>query len=270
MSTEHASARAYIDILHITDCHLSRHPDAALLGVNTRASLHAVLELIRDDAVRPDLLIASGDLAQDGSVEAYRYLEQCIAGWSCPKSWFPGNHDNRANMAQVVAASGALDKVRRIGRWQFVLLDSLVEGKVYGELSAADLELLERTLQSSPDLHTLVCLHHHPILIGSRWLDNIGLRNRDAFMAIVARHANVRALLWGHIHQQIDEQRGALGLYATPSTCIQFLPKSSGFAVENIGPGYRLLRLFDDGLIETSVRRATAFEFKLDMKSNGY
>src|SRR5690606_17790583 len=110
MSTEPAAARAYIEVLHITDSHLTRDASGALLGVNTRDSLNAVLELIRKDDVRPDFLIASGDLAQDGSVEAYRYFEQSIAGWECPKSWFPGNHDNRANMAQVVAASGVLDK----------------------------------------------------------------------------------------------------------------------------------------------------------------
>ncbi len=270
MSKEHAAGRSYIEVLHITDCHLTGSPSGELLGVNTRDSLNAVLDCVRAQQIRPDLLIASGDLAQDGSVEAYRYFEQSIAEWTCPKAWFPGNHDDRGNMAQVAKSSGVLEKVRRFGAWQVVLLDSLVEGKVYGELAQAELAVLEQALTERPELHTLVCLHHHPIVIDCRWLDNIGLQNREQFMALIARHPQVRGVLWGHIHQQLDRQLGELKLFSTPSTCIQFLPQSDGFAVQNIAPGYRVLQLHDDGEITTQVYRAESFEFTLDMKSNGY
>lgn len=270
MSKEHTAAAAVIEVLHITDCHLTGEPSGALLGVNTRDSLNAVLQLIRRQHPDPDFLIASGDLAQDGSVEAYRYFRDSLRDWTCPKSWFPGNHDRRDNMNAVVAATGELTKVHRMGAWQFVMLDSLVEGKVYGELSAQELSVLESALNERPDLHTLVCLHHHPVTIDSQWLDNIALKNSAEFMALVTRHANVKAVLWGHIHQQVDRQVGPLQLMATPSTCIQFLPRSQGFAVDNIAPGYRILRLFADGRIETQVYRAEDFKFELDMKSTGY
>jgi len=249
MSKENAASNAVIEVLHITDCHLTKEPDGELLGVNTRDSLNAVLSLIKQQHPNPDYMIATGDLAQDGSFEAYHYLQDRLRAWSCPKSWFPGNHDRRANMAAVVSATGELTKVHRIGAWQFVLLDSLVEGKVYGELAAQELLVLEMALSERPDLHTLVCLHHHPVSIGSRWLDNIALKNSPEFMAILARHANVKAVLWGHIHQQIDRQLAGIQLMASPSTCIQFLPGSQGFAVDNIAPGYRILRLFADGTI---------------------
>lgn len=270
MSKEPSAQGAVIEVLHITDCHLTKEPGGELLGVNTRDSLDAVLNLIKQQHPAPDYLIATGDLAQDGSVEAYQYLQDRLNDWSCLKSWFPGNHDRRANMAAVVAATGELTKVHCIGAWQFVLLDSLVEGKVHGELSAQELALLETALSQRPDLHTLVCLHHHPVSIDSQWLDNIALKNSAEFMAIVAKHSNVKAVLWGHIHQQVDRQLGQLQLMATPSTCIQFLPRSQGFAVDNIAPGYRILRLFADGRIETRVYRADDFEFELDMKSTGY
>lgn len=270
MHKEKTADQAVLEVLHITDCHLTSDAGGALLGVNTRDSLNAVLTLMQQQHPHPDYLIASGDLAQDASVQAYQYLQERLRDWSCPKSWFPGNHDRRANMATVVAATGELTKVHRFGAWQFVMLDSLVEGKVHGELSAQELSVLETALCERPDLHTLVCLHHHPVSIDSRWLDNIALKNSAEFMALVAKHSNVKAVLWGHIHQQVDRELGGVQLMATPSTCIQFLPRSQGFAVDNIAPGYRVLRLFADGRIETRVYRAEAFVFELDMKSTGY
>ena len=259
-----------IEILHITDCHLSASPDADLLGVNTRDSFEAVLNRTKADQIEPNLLLLTGDLAQDGSKTAYQVLKQQLKNYKCPAYWFPGNHDNRLNMRAAVGNGSELEKIVRIGSWQIVLLDSLVEGKVHGRLAQPELNCLEQALNERPELHTLVCLHHHPVSINSHWLDQIGLHNRDAFWSVIDQASNVKAVLWGHIHQQIDECRGNIKLMASPSTCIQFLPESDDFAVENIAPGYRRLKLFPDGSIETSVTRADAFEFKVDMASSGY
>jgi len=261
---------AAIKVLHITDSHLSEDPEGSLLGVNTRDSLDAVLTRVAQDAVDPDYILATGDLAQDASKAAYEYFQSKLESYACPKSWFAGNHDDRSAMASVVAAGQELRKVVRIGTWQFVLLDSSVPGKTHGFLEQSELDVLDAALAERPDLHTLVCLHHHPIAIDSRWLDRIGLHNRDAFLSIIDNYSNVRAILWGHIHQQLDQLRGDVNLYATPSTCIQFLPKSDDFAVEDVAPGYRWLHLYDDGSIDTVVKRAEQFKFDIDMTSSGY
>ncbi len=264
------SASPCLHVLHITDCHLSKGADGELLGVNTRDSLDAVLMRIAEDRQQPDLVLATGDLAQDASVEAYEHFKQKMAGFACPVSWFPGNHDARATMRSVVNGGNELRKVVRMGDWQFILLDSLVEGKVHGWLDEAELQVLEETLAASKGVNTLISLHHHPIDIDCRWLDKIGLHNRDAFLDILDRYDHVRGVLWGHIHQQLDTSRKGVPFFATPSTCIQFLPRSDDFAIDEIAPGYRWLRLFPDGHIETEVKRADAFKFDVDMNSTGY
>lgn len=259
-----------IEVLHITDCHLSATADADLLGVNTRDSLRAVLDQAEADSVSPDLLLLTGDLAQDGSVKAYEAVQNALAGFSCPQFWFPGNHDSRVNMAKAIKQPSMLEKVVRVGNWQIILLDSLVEGKVHGYLEADELSVLEKALEEGSDYHTLVCLHHHPVDIDSAWLDKIGLHNRDDFWQIIDQADNVRAVLWGHIHQHWEGARDKVSLMATPSTCIQFLPASDDFGVEDIAPGYRYLSLHPDGRIESRVERAEQFEFNVDMASNGY
>ncbi len=265
-----ATAEDVIEILHITDCHLSADSSNELLGVNTLDSLDAVLAQASSDAVSPDLVMVTGDLAQDGSEEAYRCLQDRLSEYHCPKYWFAGNHDHRPSMAEAVGQGSELTKVVRVGKWQIILLDSLVPGSVHGRLQQSELDVLETALNERPDLHTLVSLHHHPVDIHSAWLDGIGLHNRDEFWQIVDRAANVKAVLWGHIHQDIDDMRQGVRLLASPSTCIQFKPRSDGFAIDNIAPGYRKLCLAPDGSIVTAVVRAESFNFTVDMASNGY
>lgn len=257
-------------IVQVTDPHLRKEEDGKLLGMNTRSSLDAVLQLIKQNHSMPDALLATGDLAQDGSVEAYQSFAEMVNTFDCPVFWFSGNHDNRDAMRVVADGSTALEKVVRMGKWQFIFLDSLLDGQVYGHLSDAELTLLDDALTERPDLHSLVSFHHHPVDIDCKWLDAIGLKNREQLLRIIDKHPNVRCLLWGHIHQEIDAMREGVRLLATPSTCVQFLPKSESFAIDSLAPGYRWLQLNSDGSINSGVERADHIEFQVDYTSKGY
>ncbi len=275
MTKDKGASGATLNLLQITDCHLTKEPDSDLLGVVTRDSLAAVITLVEENIQnrvhqQPDFLIASGDIAQDASVEAYHYFKTQMAPLCAHAGWFSGNHDDTAVLTKALQGCSELDRVYRFEHWQLILLDSSVRGKVHGFLAQSELDLLERSLAERPDLHTLVCLHHHPVDINSKWLDNIGLKNRDAFFAVLDRFENVKGVLWGHIHQEWQSERNGLSLMATPSTCIQFLPRSEGFAVDNIAPGYRWLSLHADGKIESQIYRAEFFKFNLDLESTGY
>jgi 3',5'-cyclic-AMP phosphodiesterase len=81
----------------------------------------------------------------------------------------------------------------------------------------------------------------------------VGLENAAEFLATVDRHPNVRAIVWGHVHQSHDALRKGVRLLATPSTCAQFLPNSDDFAVDVRPPAYRTLELRPDGSLLTEV-----------------
>lgn len=267
---EHARGKV-LRVLQITDCHLNKDASGALLGVRTLDSLDAVLEQIAQDQREPDLVLVTGDLVQDGNLAAYQVLQQRLSHFSCPIFWCPGNHDARKEMSAAVASGDELTKVINAGDWRVVMLDSLVEGAVHGELSQAELETLQQALSEDDQTqHVLVALHHHPVSIDSHWLDQIGLHNRDAFWQILDQFDHVKLVLWGHIHQAFDAERKGLRLLASPSTCIQFLPRSDDFALDHAAPGYRWLELLPDGTIDTTVVRAENFEFELDLASDGY
>jgi Icc protein len=87
----------------------------------------------------------------------------------------------------------------------------------------------------------------------SRWLDSVGLTNAAEFLNTIDRHQNVRAIVWGHVHQSYDSLRKGVRLLATPSTCAQFLPKAQDFAVDQRPPAFRTLELRADGSLLTEV-----------------
>lgn len=257
-------------VIQLTDPHLMADPSGSLLGVNTRDSLDAVIALALKDSVAPDLILATGDLAQDGSEEAYRVFADKLKLFDCPSVWVPGNHDHVPVLQQMIAGTDhGLHQVLA-GGWQFIQLDTAVHGKVYGELSEEELEFLSASLSAYPELPALVNLHHHPVDIGCDWMADIGLRNREAFWQVIDRFSQVKIVLWGHIHQEFDTLRRNVRLLATPSTCIQFESESREFSVEEKAPGYRWFDLHRSGDFETGVCRAADFKYDLDSNSTGY
>lgn len=253
-----------LEVVQLTDSHLFADARGKLLGLETCHSLARVVDQVLLERPVVDLVLATGDLSQDGSADSYRHFRRQAERIDAQRRWCPGNHDEREAMCQVAGDSDLMRPVLDIGAWRIVLLDSLVPGSVFGVLADDQLDMLEQALSQAPERHALVCLHHHPVSIGSRWMDSIGLRNPEALFAVLDRHPQVRALLWGHVHQSFDQQHDRLRLLATPSTSVQFEPGSSDFQIGNQSPGYRWLRLFPDGRVETGVSRVEGLVFKIE------
>lgn len=257
-------------LVQLSDSHLFADAGTTLLGMNTRASFARVVEQVLAEQPRIDLMIASGDLSQDGTLESYEVFKQMTAAIPAPARWFAGNHDEPHGMEAAARGTELLEPLVDIGNWRVTLLNSAVPGSVPGYLADDQLQLLAQALSEAPDKHHLICLHHHPVPIDCQWMKDIGLRNPHALFEVLERFPQARALLWGHIHQEIDRELNGLRLLASPSTCIQFKPRSEDFALDTLAPGYRWLRLMPDGHIETGVSRLQGFEFAPDFSSTGY
>ncbi|MDP1932832.1 MAG: 3',5'-cyclic-AMP phosphodiesterase [Gammaproteobacteria bacterium] len=261
-------------VVQITDSHLFRDPTAALLKLNTQISFDLVLELVQRKEENIDLILATGDIAQDASMEAYVRFGAAMEQLGAPFYWIPGNHDRRAVMEKVAAHKDAFINLVKSGNWQIVMLDSSIVGEVHGNLAPEELQHLESCLQAAQNdpaiAHTLVCLHHNPVPGSALWMDGIGLHNDEEFLAIVDRFKTVRAVVYGHIHQELDFLRKGVRYLCTPSTCIQFKPDVEDFALDDLNPAYRWFDLHRDGSIISGVERVTGHVFDVDHSSTGY
>ena len=261
-----------IRILQITDTHLFAGKDETLLGVNTWASYDAVLDAITAQQRDYDLIIATGDLAQDHSTEAYQHFAEGISRLLAPCVWLPGNHDFQPAMVDTLAKADIADARHVLlgDRWQLVLLDSQVFGVPHGMLSDYQLEWLEKTLALAPERHTLVLLHHHPQASGCTWLDQHSLRNPHQLDDILQHYPLAKTLICGHIHQEMDVMWHGRRVLATPSTCVQFKPHCTSFTIDNVAPGWRWLELAEDGTLFTEVNRLQSEDFRPDLDAEGY
>ncbi|WP_150299592.1 3',5'-cyclic-AMP phosphodiesterase [Pseudomonas profundi] len=260
----------YVSIVQLTDSHLFADHSARLLGLDTFASLNAVIDQVLDEVDQMDLVLATGDITQDGSEGGYQRFMDAVKGLPAECRWLPGNHDDAQLMRTLGDESGFNAEWVDLSSWRIVLLDSSIPGAVPGHLDEQQLDRLDRALATAGGRHLLVSLHHHPVDIQSDWMNPLGLQNADRLLQCIDDSGSVRALLWGHIHQHLDLMRGNVRLLATPSTCIQFDAHSADFATDTQSPGYRWLRLYDDGSIETQVSRLPDGLFVADPGASGY
>lgn len=261
-----------VRLVQVTDTHLKQVEGGTLLGLNTDFSLQHVIDLVLRERPVIDLVLGTGDIADRGSEEAYRRAAGYFDQLGAPVLWLAGNHDQAERMAKVLGQDGMLPASSVMGNWQIVMLNSQIPGEVGGHLGSVELALLEHKLATAEQqsLHSLVCLHHQPVPMGSGWIDEQMVEDREDFLAIIDRFPGVKGILWGHVHQQLDAVHGAVKLMSTPSSCIQFAPGSECFKADDQPPGYRWLDLYSDGRIETAVSRVTGVTFEVDLDSSGY
>lgn len=262
----------HVVLLQITDTHLFANESGSLLGVETQASFNAVLDAIDTHSTGFDAIVATGDISQDHTADSYQRFAEGIARWSQPCFWLPGNHDYQPMMTSVLPSAQIKPNTQILvgDHWQMILLDSQVMGVPHGELSAAQLTQLDQALAQYPDRHALVLLHHHPLPAGSAWLDQHQLQNQAPLWQVIEQYTQVKAVLCGHIHQALDRIYRGVKVLATPSTCIQFLPDSDDFALDQKNPGWRYLTLTAQGEIFTQVHRIDGEQFKPNFDSEGY
>ena len=260
-----------LELVQLTDTHLCRQPGGKLLGMDTDHSLQAVINLVKAERETVDAVLGTGDLSDQGAAESYQRLLGYFDQLTDQHFWLPGNHDDLAHMVAVGGSERLCSELRGAG-WQILMLNSQIPGEVGGEMGADQLDLLDQALSAGSDqgLHTLVCLHHQPVAIGCDWLDEQMVADADRLLARIDSAPSVRGVLWGHVHQELAEQRGDVLLMSSPSTCVQFAPGQKLFKADDLAPGYRWLRLHPDGRIETAVSRVEGITFSVDLESSGY
>jgi Icc protein len=243
-----------IRVLHLTDPHLFADAESSLRGTITHSSLSQVLAHITDEQWPADLVVVTGDLIQDDSKEAYEQFRQLMTPLGLPVFCVPGNHDAR----ELMRAAVSLDPFHycasvRVNNWLITGIDSCLDGKADGQIDARELVRLAGILDDTSAEHVMVCLHHPPMSVGSRWLDQVGLQNSEQFLTLIAEPGKVRAALFGHVHQPFEGEHDSIRIIGTPSTCRQFTVGSDEFALDDNPPAYRKICLHADGSIENEL-----------------
>ena len=219
--------RKFLTIAQASDFHICRDGINAYEVSDSLQSLKNFIRHINKLPFNVDFLCITGDVSDDGSISSYEIAKDLLSGITIPYYIIPGNHDNKANMAEVFSELSYLKNYKdsRIfhsfqehGK-KIILLDSVEPGKASGSLTDGELDALEDELASNHD--TMVFLHQPPFPTGIGFMDNQSYMNRNRFLKILNEAENVLFVGCGHIHRVIMSRIRKINFVIAPSTAMQ-------------------------------------------------
>jgi Icc protein len=257
--------------VQVTDSHLYADTADVLVGMNCEEGMRDVLSLIRAEEGPLTAVLCTGDISQDNSSASYQRFASAVASLAAPQYWIAGNHDEIPKMKAALGADNpCFTRAFTVPGWRIVMLNSNVVGEVYGRLEQGELDFLAQELDASKHQKVLVCLHHNCVPVAASWLQAHALKNSEALFSVLDRYSHVKAVLFGHIHQELAQERRQVLYLGSPSTCIQFHPVSNEFKLDDCNPGYRWLELGSDGELRTGIKRVVGKSYLIDFSGIGY
>lgn len=216
-------------IAQISDMHVTAPGSPSLAGADAAATLARCVDHINSLRPAPEVVLATGDLVNDGSAEAYRALVGLLAPLAMPVYLIPGNHDDRDNLRaafpdhRYLPADGEfLQYVVEDYPLRLIGLDTVVPGEDGGLVCAARRAWLAERLAAAPARPTLIFMHHPPFATGLEILDGMGCAGAEHLGALVAGHPQVERVLCGHVHRPIQTRWHGTLASTAPSTAVQF------------------------------------------------
>ena len=262
------SAQEHV-LIQITDTHLLEQPEHEFVGMNPEQSFHQVIQHIQSHYPQADLIIHTGDLAQAPRPKTYhRYLD-FMQSLEIPFFQTPGNHDDQQYFP-FHAEHAQQPTLIQLGNWRIILLNSAVSDHIDGWVSDAQLEQLTALLTAHADQPTILACHHHLFEMHSKWIDQHKLKNSQNIFTTLEPFKQIKAILYGHVHQHSQNFWQHIECLSTPSTCVQFKPHSEQFALDTVAPGYRVIKLKPNGEFETRVHRLENSNQMINTEISGY
>lgn len=197
-------------IAQITDTHLTEHGGLAQGAVDTLPKLQSVVDSINGLPCPPDVVLFTGDLADNCHPDAYTELARLRSELKQPSFVIPGNHDDRALMREAfLELPGQGDAPIQYAIEDFpvriVALDTQLTGEDTGVLCEDRLDWLESCLSERPDVPTLIMMHHPPFQTFIDEMDHYGIVSGVRRLEeLVNKNPQVNRIVCGHVHRSIQ------------------------------------------------------------------
>ena len=245
-------------LIQLSDVHLTRSGELAP-GVDPAANLAGALALLEDEAIVPDVVLLTGDLANEGDESCYRELAAALAASRATARativYVPGNHDRRGPFRSVLLGEapdeGPINQVTWHGGLRLVALDSTAPGEDHGRLDAETLDFLAGALAEPAPEGSLVVLHHPPGPSPIAMMAALRLANADD-LARAIEGRDVRAVVCGHYHHAGASNLGAVPVWTGPATSFVADAAHSGGIRLLLGGAMTRIDVGDEGVV-TSV-----------------
>jgi 3',5'-cyclic AMP phosphodiesterase CpdA len=187
--------------------------------------------------LKPDCLVVSGDLVDDGWVEGYSRLGDILRSLPCRSLALPGNSDDKSVMRSILkdfVGGRSPDPLHFAEHFDDVLLlglDSTIDGASHGDIRD-HLPWLQKKLDESRDNTAMLFLHHHVVPSGIGPIDKLMCRSTEALAELLTQNPHLLAVSAGHVHRPISGMIAGRPCHVCGSTC----PANRLFLSENQCP----------------------------------
>ncbi|HTU73962.1 MAG TPA: metallophosphoesterase [Trebonia sp.] len=249
--------RSYL-LVQISDVHLTTSGTLPP-GVRPRDNLVRAVEIMQSSGMRPDVILATGDLANSGDAACYDDLRAIMAGAARATGatviYLPGNHDDRvAFRRHLLDADG--DAPVNQTHWhdglRIITLDSVVPGADHGALGQEALGYLRAELATPAPDGTILALHHPPIPSPIKPMAQIALREPGRLRDAIAG-SDIRLILAGHSHHESLGALGATPVWVSPATAYRLDTTSTDAFRGYPGSAFSRIDLTPDGPVATVI-----------------
>ncbi len=228
-----------VTVLQLSDTHLVHDEPDPGDPTSPDAGVRRTLAALGDR--RPDLVLLTGDLSNDGSVASCRRLRALVEHLGAPILATPGNHDLPGTVSEVFGT----DDTAEIGRWRIVTVDTTIPGHDDGQV---DVEAFCSRLDAVDSRPTLVALHHAPVSPSTHEMFHLAGAS-ELLDACLAR-PHVRGIVSGHLHEAFERSAGDIALVGCPSSWYAIVHEGDTYRLVTDGfVGAHLFGLADDGTL---------------------
>jgi 3',5'-cyclic AMP phosphodiesterase CpdA len=202
-------------IAQISDSHLKPKGVLAYGVADTAKPLKRVVEHLNSLNPRPDLVLFTGDLVDEGASESYALLRTLLSPLGPPFFIVPGNHDLKAALRETFPEHHYLNEtVEEDGKHyicyavenysvRLIGLDTVLPGEHRGGLGSVRLSWLDKTLAKRPEVPTIIFMHHPPFASAIGHMDKEGFWGFREMQSIIQKHPQVERILCGHVHRPV-------------------------------------------------------------------
>lgn len=265
-------------ILHLSDTHFVGDGELLHDRIDSDRNLAELFEGFEKSNARPEAIVFTGDLADNGRPDAYRRLrdivEPAAERLGAQVIWVMGNHDERVAFRQGLLDQDAddsqpVDRVFDINGLRIIALDSTIPGHHHGEITEEQLEWLAGVLSEPAPDGTLIALHHPPVPSPLGLLALVELKNQDR-LAEVIRGTDVRGVLGGHLHYSTHSTFAGVPVSVASATCYTqdlnvVYPAARG---QDGAQSYNLVHVYGDRVLHSIVpigQYPTVYEMTSEM-----
>ncbi|CAM4065812.1 phosphodiesterase [Roseateles saccharophilus] len=241
-------------IAQISDPHVRPEGELYQGLVDSNRMFFEALQHLKGLDRRPDLLLLTGDLVDEGRPQEYAMVRRLLAGLDFPYLVIPGNHDRREQFREAFADHAYLPRegpqhfchdeqpVRIVG------LDSCVPGLHHGDIDPDGLTWLRRTFEQDTAKPTIVMLHHPPFMSGIPYMDKYRYLDPTPLESVLRSFTNIELILSGHVHRVMFKRWAGTMVCSCPSstTEIALQMRSDAAPMSYIGPPACLLHWWDE------------------------